>query len=443
MGAGSRYFVSGAQPLLDQPGEWYFNQSTHTLYYHPPAGFTGSGAVASGNTSLINISNAHNVTIHGLSFSDAGTNAAVDSITTAAVNINSSTGVVIDGNKFANVAQGVLLSGSSNNNTVSNNTLGETWGAAIKVGQGTSQNLITQNTIQNSNTVFATSGAIELENTVNNTISHNNIQNVPRFGIADFQTSGKVGANLIQYNTVVNSGLATDDGGAIYAYAGTNSSALGDTIAYNKVINPVFLGTNSSGFIPGGSHWSVGIYMDTGTSNEKIYGNFVSGGTVGGIYLSGGDNNQVYNNIVTATHQASDGGLGMGILLGGFGNTTPMLNNQVHNNIIQVPTGASALYISNGIVSPSAIYSNTYYGGSSSALQITNMSLSQWQAQGGDKGSTFVTDPGFADAAHNNFALLPGSVALTHGFQDLPWTPNCPERRTKPDWHHSSDRATS
>ena len=101
MGAGSRYFVSGAQPLLDQPGEWYFNQSTHTLYYHPPAGFTGSGAVVSGNTSLINISNAHNVTIHGLSFSDAGTNAAVDYITTAAININSSTGVVVDGNTFS------------------------------------------------------------------------------------------------------------------------------------------------------------------------------------------------------------------------------------------------------------------------------------------------------------------------------------------------------
>ena len=57
------------------------------------------------------------------------------------------------------------MSGTSNHNTVSNNTLSDTWGAAIKVGQGTSQNLITQNSIQNSNTVFATSGAIELDNT--------------------------------------------------------------------------------------------------------------------------------------------------------------------------------------------------------------------------------------------------------------------------------------
>src|SRR5262245_4131065 len=97
LGAGSRYFVSGAQPLLDQPGEWYFNQATQTLYYRPPAGFDGSGAVVSGNTSILNISNAQNITIHGLSFADAATNAAVDYITTAAVTIDSSTGVVVDG----------------------------------------------------------------------------------------------------------------------------------------------------------------------------------------------------------------------------------------------------------------------------------------------------------------------------------------------------------
>ena len=205
----------------------------------------------------------------------------------------------------------------------------------------------------------------------------------------------------------------------------------------------MFLGTNSSGFIPGGSHWSVGIYMDTGTSNEKIYGNFVSGGTVGGIYLSGGDNNQVYNNIVTGTHQASDGGLGMGILLGGFGNTTPMLNNQVHNNIIQVPTGASALYISNGIVSPSAIYSNTYYGGSSSALQITNMSLSQWQAQGGDQGKYVRHRSGVCRCGESKLYSAPRFVRPDARLSGSAVGANCPGRRTKPDWHHSSDRATS
>jgi parallel beta-helix repeat protein len=422
IGPGSRYFVSGSQAKLDQPGEWYFNQASHTLYYKAPAGFTGSGAVVSGDMSLLNIANAQNVTIQGLKFSDAATNASVDYITTAAINVSSSSGVVIDGNDFKNVAQGVMLSGTSNHNTVSNNTFSHTWAAAIEVGQGTSQNLITYNSIQDSNAVFATSGAIELENTWNNTISHNSIQNVPRFGIADFQTSGASGANLIEYNTIVNAGLTTNDLGAIYAYAGSNTSALGDSIGYNTIINPTSLGTNSTGFISGGDYWSVGIYMDSGTSNEKIYGNVIHGGTVGGIYLSGGDNNQVWDNIVTGTHQAAGGGLGFGILLGGFAVTTPMMGTQVHNNIIQVPTGASAIYLQTGIVDPAGIYQNIYYSPSGANPQIANKTFSQWQALGGDVGSSVTTNPGFVDAGNNNYQLTAGSYALTHGFPDLPWT---------------------
>ncbi len=422
IGAGSRYFISGSQVRLDQPGEWYFNQATHTLYYKAPAGFSGDGAVVSGNTTLLNISNAQNVTIEGLKFSDAATNASVDYITTAAINVSSSNGVVIDGNDFKNVAQGVMLSGTSHHNTVSNNTFSHTWATAIEVGQGTSQNLITYNSIQDSNAVYATSGAIELENTWNNTISHNSIQNVPRFGIADFQTSGASGANIIEYNTIVNAGLTTNDLGAIYAYAGDNSSALGDKIGYNTIINATSLGTNSTGFISGGDYWSVGIYMDSGTSNEEIYGNVINGGTVGGIYLSGGDNNHVWNNIVTGTHQAAGGGLGFGILLGGFAVTTPMVGTQVHNNIIQVPTGASAIYFQNGIVDPTGIYQNIYYSPNGTSPQIANKTFSQWQASGGGVGSTVVVDPGFVDAAHKNFQLTAGSYALTHGFPDLPWT---------------------
>jgi hypothetical protein len=97
-----------------------------------------------------------------------------------------------------------------------------------------------------------------------------------------------------------------------------------------------------------------------------------------------------------------------------------MAGTEVHNNIIQVPTGTSAISFQNGIVNPSAIYSNIYYGASSDAL-FANLTLSQFQAQGGDNGSTFITNPGFTDAAHGNYSLHSGSYALTHGFQDLPW----------------------
>ena len=119
IGPGSRYFISDSQALLDQPGEWYFNKATQTLYYDPTAGFNGGGAVVSGDlggSSLINVSNAQNITIRGIGFSDVATQAETSDFSTAAININSSSGITIDGNQFANVAQGVSVTGSSYNN---------------------------------------------------------------------------------------------------------------------------------------------------------------------------------------------------------------------------------------------------------------------------------------------------------------------------------------
>src|SRR6185312_6386438 len=109
--------------------------------------------------------------------------------------------------------------------------------------------------------------------------------------------------------------------------------------------------------------------------------------------------NQVYNNIIVGTHQAAGGGLGYGILLGGFANTTPMAGTQVYNNIIQVPTGASTISFQNGIITPSQVYANIYYGAS--------VTLSEWQALR-DQGNTFAIDPGFTDAVKQNYSVLPG-----------------------------------
>jgi hypothetical protein len=68
IGPGSRYFISGSKPLLDQPGEWYLDHATGILYFNPPSGFNGTGAVVSGNVNLIEISHANNIAISGLTF---------------------------------------------------------------------------------------------------------------------------------------------------------------------------------------------------------------------------------------------------------------------------------------------------------------------------------------------------------------------------------------
>ncbi len=111
IGAGSRYFISGNKTLLDRPGEWSFDKSSHVLSYKPPAGFDGKGAVVSGAMSLMTISGASNVTVKGLTFSDAGTDRyhPAGYLNTAAILVEGSNNIVLTDNRFVNVAKGVSV----------------------------------------------------------------------------------------------------------------------------------------------------------------------------------------------------------------------------------------------------------------------------------------------------------------------------------------------
>ncbi len=265
------------------------------------------------------------------------------------------------------------------------------------------------------------SGAIELENTGNNTISHNQIQNVPRFGIADFQSNGsiKTGANIIEYNTILNSGQATNDTGAIYAYSGSDLSALGDTIAYNTINNAGGLGTTGSGF-NAGQYWSAGIYMDEGVNGAQIYGNVINGTTFGGVFLHGGSNNSVWENIITGTNALPGINGGVGVSLVAV-NGQPMTGNTIHNNIIELPASGNTIWLNAGTAAPSSTFQNIYYNASGTPPLMGTMTFGQYLASIGDQGSTVTSNPGFENTAINDYKLMAGSYALTHGFVDLPW----------------------
>ena len=418
IGPGSRYFISDSKVLLDQPGEWYFDPASHTLYFKPPAGFDGSGAVASGDLSPINISGAQNITISGLTIADAATTSETQSINTAAINIVNSNGIVVDSNHFTNVAQGVFISGTSSHNTISNNDFSHVWSAAVTLEYGTSNNLVTNNSITNSNEVFVGLGAIFMDESLGNTISHNLIQNVSGAGISEvnYNPSKSSGGNTIEYNSILHSGQQTNDVGAIYAYSGPDLNALGDIIRYNNIVDTGGLGTTASGFIAG-QYLSAGVYLDNLVSNAQVYGNFIQGTGYAGVQVHGGNNDNVWGNIIV-------GDQGQGVRLDAI-DANSMAGDQVHGNIIQVNSDPNIDTISSAsgtplTAIPSTVYQNIYYSPSGISLHIEGKTFSQWQAAGGDLGSVVTTNPGFVNPP-SNYSLIPGSLALTDGFTNLPW----------------------
>jgi parallel beta-helix repeat protein len=415
LGVGSRYSVTGSTAFLNQTGTWSFNSSTKTLYYLPPAGFTGAGAVASGgNTSLFSINGASNVTIQGLTLTNVASTASASWGATPAIYLQNASGGTITGDTFTNDAEGVYLASGTHNNTIKNSTFSNIWAEAVDLSPMSTQNIVTNNSITNSGEVFRDTGAIQMVESSGNLITHNLIQNVPRFGIEEqsYDSTIPSGNNTIEYNEILNSGQQTPDTGAIYLFAGQDPSALGDTIAYNDIANTGGLGTTGTGFVPGQT-MSWGIYLDNGVNNAQVYGNLVSGTEDGGVIIHGGNNNNIYNNVLVNNTE-----FGIEFLE----TTTPMTGDSVHNNVVEEPTdtGSEILSLNPAFVTPSLIYNNIYLSPTGFTPWIADNSFAGWQSEGGDAGSRVVTSAGFVNAAANNYAFIAGSPALADGIPQLP-----------------------
>ena len=416
IGPGSRFSISGSQSMLTQTGDWYFNASTHTLYYKAPAGFTGSGAaVASGDGALFNLSNTSNITIQGFTLTSTTTTAqTAGAVNTAAIVLNSTSNDVINSNTFTNDAQGVLVQGNSVGNTISNNAFSAIGSSAVMLTPGTYNSVVTNNSIDQSGVRFTSFGAIQLNNTTANMISNNLVENVPRFGIAEnnWDPSITSGNNTLQYNTILNSDQATPDDGAIYVFSSLDPGALGDTIRYNDIQNTGGPTTNASGFT--GANLGYGIYLDNLASNAQIYGNFISGTSNGGVYLHGGNNNNVYDNVMVNNQNF---GMELQTISG-----SSMSGTQIHNNVIQTSTnGNVAISMDPSSVNPSLVKNNVYVSTTGAAPNFNTTSYAKWTSMGGDNGSSIVTSAGFIDPSHGNYSFAAGSPALVDGIPQLPW----------------------
>lgn len=417
IGPGSRYSISGSQAMPTQTGDWSFNSATQTLYYDAPAGFNGSGAtVSSGDGTLFNLSNTSNITIQGLTLTDTTTTAqTAGAVANAAIVLNSTSNDVISGNTFTNDAQGVLVQGNSVGNTITNNAFSAIGTSAVTLDPGTYNSTVTNNSIDQSGIEFASFGAIQMNNTTGNMIANNLVENVPRFGIAENNWDPTItsGNNTIQYNTILNSDQATPDDGAIYLFSAQDPGALGDTIRYNNIQNTGGPTTDANGFT--GQDLGYGIYLDNLASNAQIYGNFISGTSNGGVYLHGGDNDAVYDNVMVNNQN-----FGMELqTVSGYS----MTGTQIYNNVIETSSnGNVAISMDPSSVDPSLIHGNIYVSTSGAAPNFNTTSYANWTSMGGDQGSSVVTSADFTNPSQGDYSFAAGSPALADGIPQLPWS---------------------
>jgi parallel beta-helix repeat protein len=302
--------VSGSWRVLNDPadlgapGEFAYDAATSKVYLEPanPDSLATDTVVAAQLSTLISLNNVSGVTISGLTFSDTTSDkymySGMFNDKLAAIMGAGLTKSSITGNAFLNVGNGISLSRSSNN-SIAGNSFQQIGGSGIFLTANSNQNNVTENTMTGLGKINVGSTGIHLENSANNLIDSNTIDGSGRWGIDLFPSDGvSLTGNTVSNNVIRNTSQQTNDTGAIYSYAGTNSSYVKEntTITGNRIENLGGLLRDASGNYEVGQ--TQGIYMDDQVSGVTMSNNVIESNGNGMFLCHGCQTNSASNNVV-------------------------------------------------------------------------------------------------------------------------------------------------
>ncbi len=302
--------VSGSWRVLNDPadlgapGEFAYDAATSKVYLQPvnPDSLLSDTVVAAQLSTLVSLNNVSAVTISGLTFSDTTSDrnyySGMFTDKLAAIMATGLSNSTITGNTFLNVGNGIALVGSSKN-TVSGNSFTQIGGSGIFLTANSNQNNVAQNTMTGLGRINVGSTGIHLENSANNLIDSNTIDGSGRWGIDLFPSDGvSLVGNTVSNNIIRNTSQQTNDTGAIYSYAGTNSSYVKEStiITGNRIENLGGLLRDASGNYELGQ--TQGIYMDDQVSGVTMSNNVIESNGNGMFLCHGCKTNSASNNVV-------------------------------------------------------------------------------------------------------------------------------------------------
>lgn len=452
---GNRYFIQNLLEALDIPGEWYYDRAEKTLYFLP------EDEMSLRTASIPVLENL--VEIRGKKFSGRvlgkPSNIRFEGFTLEgckgiAILLKRAEKTVIAGNTIYNTgADGIEIDDGSDNAAVGNDVHHVGW-IGIKVSGGDRATLTPANNRVDNNYVHDTGifgkgqSAISCKG-VGNVVSHNLIHSAPRVGIW-FDGND----HLIEYNHVHHVNAETEDSGLIYS-SQLDWTKRGTVIQFNHLHDSGGYGLNNHTGTWQTPFRTYGIYLDAWTSGTRVYGNIIHSTWHGSIFIHGGRDNTIENNVIV-----EGGDLGQ-IVYSGYSLSHPdgrkfiplmyqqlqktryekyprlssitslesgerMSGNSFCKNIVMYKNPHSPLYgIYNDIDLSSTVsdYNIIYHYQLPLLISFMKSPPNQqwitWQAHGLDNKSIIV-NPLFNDVVKRDFRLSSNSPALRRGFQQIP-----------------------
>ena len=379
--------------------------------------FTGYGnekAVIHGSAQAsvsFGLGGAKNVTIEGLTFTDGVASGHY-------VYADNAAGLTFANNTVTGGGYGITVQNSANSKVIGNQ-FDRTGAEAVFVKAGSNATVVSDNLIRNPNAADRGDAGIWVNGSSDVKITHNQIENSPEKAIAvgSVQTDGSDATYraTIAFNKVVNANLESNDGGGIYLI--NRQQDLTD----HTVVNNDVSGTTATN--PSGDVASWGIYLDDWTSGATVKGNVVHD-NIGGVFLHGGWNNTVTENVI-AGNSGAQIGLQQDVAWGGWKGKV-MSGNDISGNVIDVREGTAV-----HIYGPAGVGNlhNNFYSSLNTAEkefdawpQVMSSgawgTLSNWQAAGYDKGSVTL-NPGFVNPGADDFSLSATSPVYGLGFDHI------------------------
>lgn len=300
---------------------------------------------------------------------------------------------------------------------------------------------IVNNSMEHVGEILSSAAGVVASTLSHSVIAGNNISFSSRWGIAVRSQGSDISyGNLIERNKLFNLALTTRDLGGL-SFIGLGDA--GTTVRYNCVRDVIGLDSDPSGRIWRG-FFTWALYLDNWSTNYTIMSNILRSAVLGGIFVHGGSNNMLVNNVLfnNSNRTMPTGtipGFGFpdgaqGLLLGIMrGNGPPPMNNKVIHNIVlqsadqshsEAVIWTSQIKMWANVSKKLTIDRNIYYSPGRKLAKMAKLTPSgtwaAWQAAGWDVGSTVDIDPLFAAPDRGDFRLSPASPALRTGFIPLP-----------------------
>ncbi len=284
-----RYYAYNLIEELDMPGEYYIDRDSNILYFYPSDDFGEKALELSVHKNALFVMNGVNyTTIKGLHMTQNRGRAITMGEVTECNNccVENCTISYTGG---TNGSSGGLISKGSNNGFINCNFENVDGGVELRGGEKSTLthggNYVKNCRFTNFSRFKRTYNPAVLMRGTGQIASNNLIFDAPHNAIMFEGTE-----HLIQYNEIYDVLKESTDAGAIYC--GADVTARGNVVKYNYVhdIEDIFAESLDT-------TWCHGVYLDDNFCSADIYGNVFKDIDGYGVFIGGGRDNLISNNV--------------------------------------------------------------------------------------------------------------------------------------------------